>query len=317
MIVIVTGVISGVAAGALLSDPVKHVIWPPPDPIAEQFDDIRKDAVEHARVVVEVRKVALHPPTESYFVRTQPRTSSKRPVRSSDSVIVYDEKDGELKRKYWFRPLGFAAEKRHRAFRYISIPGTPSPRRQGDLDRDGTDEVVGYWRTDSASPVNALLYPSAITWDAAQEQYVQRPLLRQPAKRLPSGGATGALTRAYRKANALVNELHDQAAMRVSLYGATALAFAKGQTDLPVLLAGFVINTGPETVDVSDEAITVSRPRTVLVDPHPLDFQGDAVNAGLCEFTSVGDIGKAHTKRPVGPPVLWRQWERMRRMASC
>ena len=142
------GVISGVVCIAALG--ATGVIWvtsgfstPPKPSLGAQVDRIR-DGLRAKGYAVTYRQLRLHPGLESYlFIAGRPKQDANR--RPSDTVLIYDNDRGTLKRRLDFRPTVTMPDQGNAAvgaaFHLASVD---------DLDGDGQKELLGSWDTNLA-----------------------------------------------------------------------------------------------------------------------------------------------------------------------
>lgn len=175
-------------------------------------------------------------------------TAPIRPPRS-DTVKVYDVKDGKPEEKLSFEPRGI------RTYRF-------GLRATADLDGNGTTEIVGGWaevdRFDHP-PANGASrpLPVAIARDDQAGRYVQHDLLPSPARfttplTSPDGEAATDVAKQYRQKVSLV-DVSDDKPSRLSGYSAEEVGVADPGPD-GRLVAAYLVQadkaTSPQAIEI-------------------------------------------------------------------
>lgn len=296
--------------------------------VAEQLDVLRHRAATAGRVVTTVRPVNLHPPTQSFLVLTKPARpfdpEQGRPP-SSDEAGVYDVVDGHVRRKFAFRPR----PRRTGGLEGTLFIDTFSLLASGDLDRDGSGEVVGVWESHDIDgggidePFDSLKRPIAITWDDRRLAYKQTPLLQSASVGTNFGerdADTRRRIRAYLTRVAITSDRIPARGAPIRSYGAEAVALDRRPRDSPLLLAGLIVKGAGRIIefDRSTGGMRVRFPRTGIIDVKSLDFQSGEVTLGACTLSQLNLLGPVfRTRAPFGPALLSRVWRRFRRVADC
>jgi hypothetical protein len=220
----------GIAAGLLALgvdsawNHASHWVHPPPPPIADQIDTLVHNEAATGNALTYEAVARLRPGGDQSTIFVFNPTPKRRYARTSSEFRVYDVVRGRLRLTFRFRPVAYPHEKYPWTFD-IQVLGS------ADYNGDGQGDVLLALGETAADSVPT--FPAVITWNAATNQYIVKPVMSRLGK--PQLHGDPEWQRFYLKPVTIYNG--DNLAKHFESFHAEAVSVQRGEQ--PVLLGLF------------------------------------------------------------------------------